>query len=90
MRHGPEIARRILLGDNPNRNNSRNTDRIREFQTNIDGQQFQNTMGGGGQPTFSQEMIAEFQPVGRIQTVVTATGWTLGGIPDAPIPPAAK
>jgi hypothetical protein len=41
--------------------NSRNTDRIREFQTNIDGQQFQNTMGGGGQPTFSQEMIAEFQ-----------------------------
>ena len=47
--------------DNPNRINSRNTDRIREFQTNIDGQQFQNTMGGGGQPTFSQEMIAEFQ-----------------------------
>jgi hypothetical protein len=41
--------------------NSRNTDRIREFQTNVDGQQFQNTMGGGGQPTFSQEMIAEFQ-----------------------------
>ena len=47
--------------DNPNRINSRNTDRIREFQANIDGQQFQNTMGGGGQPTFSQEMIAEFQ-----------------------------
>ena len=44
-----------------NRINSRNTDRIREFQTNVDGQQFQNTMGGGGQPTFSQEMIAEFQ-----------------------------
>jgi hypothetical protein len=49
--------------DNPNagRVNSRNGDRVREFQTNIDGQQFQNTMGGGGQPTFSQEMIAEFQ-----------------------------
>ena len=47
--------------DNPNRINSRNTDRIREFQANVDGQQFQNTMGGGGQPTFSQEMIAEFQ-----------------------------
>ena len=47
--------------DNPNRINSRNADRIREFQANIDGQQFQNTMGGGGQPTFSQEMIAEFQ-----------------------------
>jgi carboxypeptidase family protein len=47
--------------DNPNRINSRNSDRIREFQANIDGQQFQNTMGGGGQPTFSQEMIAEFQ-----------------------------
>jgi len=47
--------------DNPGRINSRNSDRIREFQTNIDGQQFQNTMGGGGQPTFSQEMIAEFQ-----------------------------
>ena len=45
----------------PNRINSRNSDRIREFQANIDGQQFQNTMGGGGQPTFSQEMIAEFQ-----------------------------
>ena len=47
--------------DNPNRINSRNSDRIREFQANIDGQQFQNTMGGGGQPAFSQEMIAEFQ-----------------------------
>ena len=47
--------------DVTNRINSRNTDRIREFQTNVDGQQFQNTMGGGGQPTFSQEMIAEFQ-----------------------------
>ena len=45
----------------PTGSNSRNADRIREFQTNIDGQQFQNTMGGGGQPTFSQEMIAEFQ-----------------------------
>ena len=41
--------------------NSRNTNRTREFQTNVDGQQFQNTMGGGGQPAFSQEMIAEFQ-----------------------------
>ena len=39
----------------------RGTPTIREFQANIDGQQFQNTMGGGGQPTFSQEMIAEFQ-----------------------------
>src|SRR6185503_218912 len=47
--------------DNPNRINSRNADRIREFQANVDGQQFQNTIGGGGQPTFSQEMIAELQ-----------------------------
>ena len=47
--------------DNRNRINSRNSDRIREFQANIDGQQFQNTMGSGGQPTFSQETIAEFQ-----------------------------
>ena len=41
-------------GDTVARINLRNTDRIREFQTNVDGQQFQNTMGGGGQPTFSQ------------------------------------
>src|SRR4030095_7200077 len=46
--------------DNPNRINSRNADRIREFQANVDGQQFQNTMGGGGQPTFTQAMTQEF------------------------------
>ena len=39
----------------------RNADRTREYQTNVDGMQFANTMGGGGQPAFSQEMIAEFQ-----------------------------
>src|SRR6476659_5226181 len=40
---------------------TRNANRTREYQTNVDGMQFANTMGGGGQPTFSQEMIAEFQ-----------------------------
>ncbi len=40
---------------------TRNANRTREYQTNVDGVQFANTMGGGGQPAFSQEMIAEFQ-----------------------------
>ena len=40
---------------------TRNANRTREYQTNLDGMQFANTMGGGGQPAFSQEMIAEFQ-----------------------------
>ena len=40
---------------------TRNANRTREYQTNVDGMQFANTMGGGGQPAFSQEMIAEFQ-----------------------------
>ena len=36
---------------------TRNANRTREYQTNVDGMQFANTMGGGGQPAFSQEMI---------------------------------
>ena len=34
---------------------------MREYQTNLDGMQVTNSLGGGGQPPFSQEMIAEFQ-----------------------------
>lgn len=40
---------------------ARNGGEVREYQTNVDGQQVTNTMGGGGQPTFSQEMIGELQ-----------------------------
>jgi hypothetical protein len=29
-------------------------------------------------------------PIGRIVNVLTASGWTLGGIADAPIPPKGK
>ena len=29
-------------------------------------------------------------PIGRIRTVTTASGWTLGGIESTPIPPAGK
>ena len=40
---------------------ARNGGEVREYQTNVDGQQVTNTMGGGGQHTFSQEMIGELQ-----------------------------
>jgi len=39
----------------------RNGGEVREYQTNLDGLQVTNSLGGGSQPTFSQEMIAEFQ-----------------------------
>ena len=39
----------------------RNGGEVREYQTNLDGMQVTNSLGGGGQPPFSQEMIAEFQ-----------------------------
>ncbi|MSO82908.1 MAG: TonB-dependent receptor [Acidobacteria bacterium] len=39
----------------------RNGGEVREYQTNLDGMQVTNSLGGGGQPAFSQEMIAEFQ-----------------------------
>ena len=39
----------------------RNGGEVREFQTNLDGMQVTNSLGGGSQPRFSQEMIAEFQ-----------------------------
>jgi hypothetical protein len=39
----------------------RNGGEVREYQTNLDGMQVTNSLGGGSQPTFSQEMIAEFQ-----------------------------
>ncbi len=39
----------------------RNGGEVREYQTNLDGMQVTNSLGGGGQPSFSQEMIAEFQ-----------------------------
>jgi hypothetical protein len=39
----------------------RNGGEVREYQTNLDGMQVTNSLGGGSQPRFSQEMIAEFQ-----------------------------
>ncbi|MGE3845129.1 MAG: carboxypeptidase regulatory-like domain-containing protein, partial [Vicinamibacterales bacterium] len=39
----------------------RNGGEVREYQTNLDGMQVTNSLGGGSQPSFSQEMIAEFQ-----------------------------
>jgi hypothetical protein len=39
----------------------RNGGEVREYQTNLDGMQVTNSLGGGSQPNFSQEMIAEFQ-----------------------------
>lgn len=39
----------------------RNGGEVREYQTNLDGVQVTNSLGGGSQPNFSQEMISEFQ-----------------------------
>ena len=39
----------------------RNGGEVREYQTNLDGVQVTNSLGGGSQPNFSQEMIQEFQ-----------------------------
>ena len=39
----------------------RNGGEVREYQTNVDGMQVTNSLGGGSQPAFSGEMIAEFQ-----------------------------
>jgi hypothetical protein len=39
----------------------RNGGEVREYQTNLDGMQVTNSLGGGSQPPFSQEMISEFQ-----------------------------
>jgi hypothetical protein len=44
----------------------------------------------GDEVTVVVEPVKNGQPVGRIQTVVTATGWTLGGIQSVAIPPAGK
>jgi hypothetical protein len=41
----------------------------------------------GDEITAVVEPVKNGQPVGRIQTVVTATGWTLGGINSKAIPP---
>ena len=49
--------------------------------------------GYGGGPLglmLHRRPVKNGRPIGRITKVVTATGWTLGGIPDAPIPPATK
>jgi hypothetical protein len=40
---------------------NRNGGEVREYQTNLDGLQVTNSLGGGGQPPFSQDAIAEFQ-----------------------------
>ena len=44
----------------------------------------------GDEITVVVEPVKNGQPVGRIQTVVTATGWTLGGIQSKAIPPSEK
>ena len=44
----------------------------------------------GDEVTVVVEPVKNGQPVGRIQTVVTASGWTLGGIQSVAIPPAGK
>ena len=44
----------------------------------------------GDEITAVVEPVKNGQPVGRIQTVVTASGWTLGGIQSKAIPPAGK
>ena len=44
----------------------------------------------GDEITLVLEPVKNGQPVGRIQTVVTATGWTLGSIYSKAIPPAEK
>jgi len=44
----------------------------------------------GDEVTVTVTPVKNGRPIGRILKVLTATGWTLGGIPDAPIPPAAK
>jgi hypothetical protein len=44
----------------------------------------------GDEVTVVVEPVKNGQPVGRIQTVVTAAGWTLGGIQSVAIPPPAK
>ena len=44
----------------------------------------------GDEITVVVEPVKNGQPVGRIQTVVTASGWTLGSIQSVAIPPAGK
>ena len=44
----------------------------------------------GDEITAVVEPVKNGQPVGRIQTVVTASGWTLGGIQSKAIPPPEK
>jgi hypothetical protein len=44
----------------------------------------------GDEITVVLEPVKNGQPVGRIQTVVTARGWTLGSIQSKAIPPAEK
>ena len=44
----------------------------------------------GDEITVVLEPVKNGRPVGRIQTVVTATGWTLGGIQSKAIPPSEK
>jgi hypothetical protein len=44
----------------------------------------------GDEITVVVEPVKNGQPVGRIQTVVTATGWTLGGIQSKAMPPTEK
>ena len=44
----------------------------------------------GDEVTVTVEPVKNGQPVGRIQKVVTAAGWTLGSLGSVAIPPAAK
>lgn len=44
----------------------------------------------GDEVTVVANVVKNGLPIGRIVNVLTASGWTLGGIADAPIPPKGK
>ena len=48
------------------------------------------TFKPGDEVTVTLQPVKNGKPVGRILKVVTAAGWTLGGIQDQAIPPPAK
>jgi hypothetical protein len=44
----------------------------------------------GDEVTVTVQPVKNGRPIGRILKVITAAGWTLGGIQDPPIPPQGK
>lgn len=44
----------------------------------------------GDEVTVTVQPVKNGRPIGRILKVITATGWTLGGIQDPAIPPQGK